>query len=134
MAIHFELVTPEGTILTQNADEVVIPTELGEIGILPGHIPLAAAVVPGILRVLGGGKDEAIAVDRGFLYLQADALSVMVEQAVNVVAINLNESSDAQKRAEEALAKAQKNQMDEEEIQRLEAKIKYQIIKRLAKL
>lgn len=133
MALILKVITPEGEILTKEVSEVVVPTDLGETGILPGHQPLASTVVPGVLQFIHGGKRESIAVASGFLHVQLDQVYVMVEQAVNVVEIDPKEAEDARQRAEKALQEARNRQADREEIRELEAKIKYQVVKQFAK-
>ncbi|MDR0678875.1 MAG: ATP synthase F1 subunit epsilon [Puniceicoccales bacterium] len=133
MAVRLEIVTPEGTVLERAVDSVTVPTESGEVGILPGHIPLAAIVIPGLLHFATNGKRESIAVDRGFLLLQSDVLAVTVDGAIDVANIDAEEATKAKKRAEEALEEAKKSHMDREEIAQLEAQIRYQLIKKRAR-
>ncbi|MDR2664294.1 MAG: ATP synthase F1 subunit epsilon, partial [Puniceicoccales bacterium] len=88
MPIKLEIVTPEGVILERAVDSVTIPTELGDVGILPGHVPLASVVVPGLLHFIADGRRESIAIDRGFLLLQSDVLAVAVDGAIDVANID----------------------------------------------
>ncbi|MDR0340639.1 MAG: ATP synthase F1 subunit epsilon [Puniceicoccales bacterium] len=133
MAIRLEIVTPEGLVLERSVDSVTIPTESGELGVLPGHIPLASVVIPGLLRFSADGRRESIAIDRGFLLLQSDVLAVTVDGAIAVANIDAEEAEKAKKRAEEALEEAKKSHMDLEEIAQLEAQIRYQLLKKRAK-
>jgi F-type H+-transporting ATPase subunit epsilon len=133
VAIALEIVTPEGPVLERDVDGVTLPTELGEVGILPGHVPLAGIVVPGLLHLSQGGQRESLAVDEGFFILRANVLSVLVEGAIAVAEIDPDEVERAQRRAEEALARARRAQLDAGEIGQLEAKIRYQIVKRRAR-
>ena len=55
MSLTLEIVTPEARVYSDTIDTVVIPTVDGEIGILPGHIPLLTQVADGELRVTKGG-------------------------------------------------------------------------------
>jgi F-type H+-transporting ATPase subunit epsilon len=133
MVLHLEISTPEGVVLEAEAEAVSVPTARGEITILAGHQPLAALVEPGILHYGPGGGENSLAVDGGFLCVQSDRIYVMVDQAVNVVQIDPSEAETARQRAELALEEAKKNQADRGEIARLEAKIRYQVIKSGAK-
>jgi len=47
MALTLEIVTPEARVYSDTIDTVVIPTTSGEIGILPGHIPLLTQIEHG---------------------------------------------------------------------------------------
>src|SRR5690606_25807142 len=111
MSLHLEIVTPEKSVYSQAADSVVVPTAMGEIGILPGHMPLLAVVEAGELRVTRNGKVEHLAVDAGFLELSADHLSILTEAAVDIADIDVSAVEEAQKRAEKALEEA-KDKMD----------------------
>jgi F-type H+-transporting ATPase subunit epsilon len=133
MALAIEISTADGVVLEYAADYAAVPTELGEIGIMPGHIPIAATVLPGLLRLRSGGRWESIAIDRGFLLLQKDVLAVIVDGAIDVVNIDAEEAENAKKRAEVALEEAKKSMLDGEEIAQLEAKIRYQTVKQMAK-
>jgi F-type H+-transporting ATPase subunit epsilon len=133
MVLCLEISTPEGVVLEAESESVSIPTARGEITVLAGHQPLAALVEPGILHYGRSVGENSLAVDSGFLCIQEDRVYVMVGQAVNVVQINPSEAETARQRAELALEDAKKNQADSGEIARLEAKIRYQVIKSSAK-
>ena len=133
VAIALEIATPEGPVLEREVESVTLPTELGEVGILPSHVPLVGVVVPGLLHLSQDGKRESLAVDEGFFILRTDTLSVLVEGAIAVADIDPDEVERAQRRAEEALARARRTQLDAGEIAQLEAKIRYQIVKRRAR-
>jgi F-type H+-transporting ATPase subunit epsilon len=133
MVLCLEISTPEGVVLEAEAETVSIPTARGELTILPGHQPLAALVEPGILHYGQGSGENSLAVDSGFLCIQEDRIYLMVDQAVNVVQINPVEAETARQRAESVLEEAKKNQADLGEIARLEAKIRYQVVKSAAK-
>ncbi|MDR0727271.1 MAG: ATP synthase F1 subunit epsilon [Puniceicoccales bacterium] len=133
MVLCLEISTPEGVVLEAEGETVSVPTARGELTILPGHQPLAALVEPGILHYGMGGGENSLAVDGGFLLIQGDRIYVMVDQAVNVIQIDPSEAETARQRAEHALEEAKKNQADRGEIARLEAKIRYQIVKSSAK-
>ncbi|MDR2030238.1 MAG: ATP synthase F1 subunit epsilon [Puniceicoccales bacterium] len=132
MAIVLEVATPEGVALESVVDGATLPTEMGELGILPGHVPLAGIVVPGLLRFVKNGERESMAIDGGFFILQSDVLSILVDGAISVAEIDPTEAEQARRRAEETLARAKLAQVDAAEIAQLEAKIRYQIIKKQA--
>mgnify|MGYP003344481759 FL=1 len=72
MPLTLEIVTPEGRVYSDTIDTVVIPTVEGEVGILPGHIPLLTQVQSGELRVSKGSETLFLAVSGGFAEVQAD--------------------------------------------------------------
>jgi F-type H+-transporting ATPase subunit epsilon len=65
--MQVEVVTPKGQSFAGPADELIAPGQVGELGILPGHIPLLAGIRPGILRVRQGAQVSTFAVGSGFV-------------------------------------------------------------------
>ena len=54
--IHLEIVTPDGPKLTADVTEFTAPSVAGEIGVLPGHVPLLTALATGIVTYQLGGE------------------------------------------------------------------------------
>ena len=107
MPLTLEIITPDDRVLSLTADEVILPTDSGETGILPGHVPLVSKVVAGQLTVYEKGGTQSIAVDHGFVKVLGDTVSVLTEAAVDVKEIDLSEVESAQSRAEQALQEAE---------------------------
>src|SRR5437899_7847192 len=79
--LEVHVVTPEQEVWTGEADMLIATAIDGEIGILPGHAPLLAALDVGRLSIdTGGGREEA-AVDGGFLHVKDDRVDVLAEHA-----------------------------------------------------
>ena len=123
MPLTLEIVTPEGRVYSDTVDTVVLPTTQGEIGILPGHIPLLTQLEEGELRVQKGTATESLACGRGFAEISADRISVLAEQAIDLAAIDESAVANACRRAEEALA--QKQTLSAEEAERLEGVVRF---------
>jgi F0F1-type ATP synthase epsilon subunit len=64
--ILLEIVTPKGRALSVSADEVTAPSVDGEFGVLPGHLPLLAALRTGLVTYRVGGETKKCAVGPGF--------------------------------------------------------------------
>lgn len=125
MPLTLEIVTPEARVYSDTIETVVIPTVDGEIGILPGHIPLLTQVAGGALRVTKNGRVELLAVGKGFAQVQGNKVSVLAESAITEEKIDVNAVEEARKRAEKALA--EKNDLDPGEIERLEGVVRFAI-------
>jgi F-type H+-transporting ATPase subunit epsilon len=99
--LDVNLVTPRGVVAHQAADGLTAPGELGEFELLPGHVPLLAALRPGVLTI--GDKSRArYAVSAGYLRCDpAGAVEVLVEQAVAAADVDA-EAARADLRAAEA--------------------------------
>ena len=131
--LTLEIITPDEKVLSTNAEEVVLPTESGETGILSGHIPMVTKIVAGELRLMQKGKTESIAVDHGFAKILGNTVSVLTEAAIDVKDIDLSEVEAAQARAEEALRVAESEGYDTTELKSLESNVRYLIAQKLAK-
>ena len=125
MPLKLEIVPPAARVYSDTIDTVVIPTLDGEIGILPGHIPLLTQVDDGELRVTKAGKTEALVVGAGFAQVLGDKVSVLAESAIEEEQIDENAVEDALKRAEEALKG--KDRLEAAEIERLERIVRFSV-------
>jgi F-type H+-transporting ATPase subunit epsilon len=125
MALTLEIVTPEARVYSDVIETVVIPTVEGEIGILPGHIPLLTQVQAGELRVSKNGRTEYLAVGNGFAEIDGDKVSVLAESAIDEAKIDEDAAEKAQARAEEALRN--RESMDPAEVERLEGVVRFSV-------
>ncbi|MCH8473941.1 MAG: ATP synthase F1 subunit epsilon [Opitutales bacterium] len=123
MSLHLEIVTPQGKAYESPVDQVILPTKQGEVGLLPGHLPLLTQVDAGELRVLHGGKTEYLAVSAGFAQVMQDKISVLTESAIDVAQIEPAVVERAMAKAEAKLKEAV--DMEPEELERLETMVRY---------
>ncbi|MEI6108064.1 MAG: ATP synthase F1 subunit epsilon [Opitutae bacterium] len=123
MPLTLEIVTPEAKVYSDTIDSVVIPTVEGEIGILPGHIPLLTQVSSGELMVTKGNAVQFLIVSGGFAEIDGDMVRVLAENAITEEKIDVNAVENAMKRAEQDL-KAAKD-MDPQELEHLQSLIRY---------
>ncbi len=106
MPLTLEIVTPEARVYTDTIDSVVIPTVTGEIGVLPGHIPLLTQIESGELRVTKNGTTHRLAVGGGFVEIEADRVHVLAEHAITEEKIDEKAVEEAIQRAEQQLKEA----------------------------
>ena len=121
--MNLEIVIPEERVYEDTIDSIVLPTSSGEIGILPGHIPLVTEVEPGEIIVSKSGERQSLAISKGFAQCVGDKISLLAEDAIHIDEIDESAVEEAQKRAEESLASMEK--MSDEEIATLETQIAY---------
>jgi F-type H+-transporting ATPase subunit epsilon len=126
MSLTLEIVTPEARVYSDTVETVVIPTVEGEIGILPGHIPLLTQVGAGELRVVKNGKTELLAVGNGFAEIDGDKVSILAESAIAEDKIDVDAAENAMQRAQEALRG--KDTLDAAEIERFESIVRSSIV------
>ncbi|HEX9778072.1 MAG TPA: F0F1 ATP synthase subunit epsilon [Geopsychrobacteraceae bacterium] len=101
--LKLEMVTPYKRVLSQEVDEITAPGALGELGLLPGHTPLLTTMKVGELSYRQGSEQFHVAVNWGYLEVEEDTVTVLVETAEVADEIDLERAKAALGRAEEAL-------------------------------
>ncbi len=103
--IAFELTTPERIVLKDAFDAVTIPTQEGEITVLPGHIPLVANLASGVITVIGNGMESYLAVSGGFIEVQPGSkVIVLADTAERAEELDYASVQEARDRAAALLA------------------------------
>ncbi len=123
MPLTLEIVTPEAKVYSDTIDSVVIPTVEGEIGVLPGHIPLLTQIEQGELRITKGSSSSLLAISGGFAQIDGDRVRVLAEHAITEAKIDEHAVEDAMKRAEQQLREA-KN-LDPQQYEQLQNLVRY---------
>ena len=104
--IEFEIVTPERVAYKDIVDQVTIPTQSGEITVLPGHIPLVSMIQTGVITVKKGDEENYLSVSGGFIEVRPPSRIIVMADAVErAEEISEAEAEAARKRAEETLKK-----------------------------
>jgi F-type H+-transporting ATPase subunit epsilon len=125
MTLTLEIVTPEARVYSDTVDTVVVPTVEGEIGVLPGHIPLVAQLGAGELRATKGGVTELLVVGGGFVQVSGEKVSILADSAIEEEKIDPNAVADAMRRAEDALRR--KDTLSQADVERLEALVRFSV-------
>ena len=81
--LHFELVTPERLLRSEQVHMVVVPGTEGDFGVLAGHAPVMSTIRNGELAVYrtAGAEPERIAIEGGFAEVNEKGLTVLAEKA-----------------------------------------------------
>jgi F-type H+-transporting ATPase subunit epsilon len=103
--LRLEIVTPERLLVRETVDEVVLPGELGEIGVLPGHTPLLTTLKVGPLLYRKGETRYFLAIALGFAEVLPDRVSVLAQIAEKAEEIDVARAESARQRAEQRLAR-----------------------------
>ena len=85
MSLTLRVLAPDQSVFDGSADEVILPSTTGQLGILPGHVSLLAALDVGVLRVRADGDWKSIALMGGFAEVEADDVTVVVETVLVVI-------------------------------------------------
>ena len=125
MPLTLEIVTPEARVYSETVDTVVIPTVEGEVGILPGHIPLVAQVGAGELRATKGGVTQLLVVGGGFAQVSGSKVSILADSAIQEDKIDASAVENAMARAQEALKGS--SHLDAAEVERLEGMVRFSV-------
>jgi F-type H+-transporting ATPase subunit epsilon len=102
-ALGLEISTPLGVALDTHVESVQVPSVAGEFGVLPGHVPLLAAVKPGVLKYKKDGASLMAAVGAGFAEVGSKHVRVIAEFFVRPEDVNAEEARKDLARAEERL-------------------------------
>lgn len=105
--IRVDVVSAEESIFSGDAKFVALPGESGELGILPGHIPLITRIKPGAVRIeKADGGEEFVFVAGGILEVQPNHITVLSDTAIRGKDLDEAKATDARKEAEEAVKNA----------------------------
>ena len=113
MTIHVDVVSAEESVFSGQVEFVVLPGEAGELGILPGHMPLLTRIKPGAvrLRLPDQEAEELIFVAGGILEVQPNKVTVLADTAIRGKDLDEAKALEAKKNAEEAMT-SRKSEID----------------------
>jgi F-type H+-transporting ATPase subunit epsilon len=96
--MRLSVTTPRGALVDTDVEELTAPGQLGEFGVLPGHVPLMSALKPGVLTYRSADRTGVLAVGEGFLQVApsgpegagvaVDRVLVLVDQATTATAVD----------------------------------------------
>lgn len=112
MKIKFKIATPERVVYEDEIDQITLPTKMGEITILPNHIPLVSSLMPGEILIKKDKEEMPMAVSGGFVEFNNNSLVILADTAERVEEIDIERAEEARQRAKELLERKQ----DKEEV------------------
>jgi F-type H+-transporting ATPase subunit epsilon len=105
--IHFDLVSPERLLLSEDVDMVTLPGTEGYFGVLAGHAPVISSLRPGVIEVTGGETPGLrLFIRGGFAEVDGRQVTVLAEDAIPMADFNLAALDQRVADAEEDLAAA----------------------------
>ena len=81
MSLTLRVLAPDQSVFDGTAEEIIIPSTTGLLGVLPGHISMVTAIDIGVLRVLRNGNWDSIALMGGFAEVESDEVTILVNAA-----------------------------------------------------
>jgi F-type H+-transporting ATPase subunit epsilon len=110
--IRLEVVTPERTVLEDDADIVIARGAEGDLGILHGHEPLITPLATGELMYRADGEEHHLAVSGGFLEVRPDKVVVLADVAERSDEIDRQRAEEARERAEQRLSESRGTELE----------------------
>ncbi|NLY78638.1 MAG: F0F1 ATP synthase subunit epsilon [Lysinibacillus sp.] len=102
--VQVNIVTPDGPVYDSEVAMVIAKTVSGEIGVLPGHIPLVAPLDISAIKIKeADGSNNVVAVSGGFIEVRPEKISILAPAAEVAETIDIARAKAAKKRAEERL-------------------------------
>jgi len=102
--IKFEIVTPEKIVLKTDISQVTVPTQDGDITVLPKHTPLVSILKPGVIELKDKeGNDDVLSVSGGFIEVLRNKVVILADTAERAEELDEKKLEDARKKAQDAL-------------------------------
>jgi F-type H+-transporting ATPase subunit epsilon len=117
--LKLEIITPEGTVYSDDVEMVTLPGIVGEMGVLPQHVPVMTQMVPGEITVHKNGRDTFIATGEGLIEVEARRVSVLTDLATAADRIDEAKAEEARRRAEARL----REKLSDEEVASVNASL-----------
>jgi len=117
MPLAIRVVAPDKTVWDSPAEEVILPSTTGQLGILTGHAPLLTALDIGVMRVRTNKDWQAIALMGGFAEVENDEVIILVNGAERGDKIDRETARTAYSEAESRLNQVRSSGTRQEQIQ-----------------
>ena len=116
MTLTLRVLAPDQSVFDDTADEIILPSTTGLLGVLPGHISMVTAIDFGVLRVLKNGNWDSIALTGGFAEVESNEVTVLVNKAEMGKNIDSTKAEAELEQAKNKLSQAQDKKTSPEKI------------------
>jgi F-type H+-transporting ATPase subunit epsilon len=106
MILNLRVMAPNRIVLNSEAQEIILSTNSGQIGILPNHAPLLTALDIGIMKIRTNSQWSTMALMGGFAMIENNQLTILVNEAEKASEIDLQEAQAAFELTQDNLNKA----------------------------
>ena len=121
MTLTLRVLAPDQSVFDDTADEIILPSTTGLLGVLPGHISMVTAIDIGVLRVFKNGNWNSIALTGGFAEVESNEVTVLVNKAEIGKNIDSAKAEAELEQAKNKLSQAQDKETSTEKIKAQEA-------------
>jgi len=90
MSLYVRVITPDKVVYDANAEELILPSSTGQIGILTGHAPLLTALDIGVMRLKAGAEWTSIVLMEGFAEVENNKVTILCNGAEEATSIDRN--------------------------------------------
>ncbi len=110
--IHIKITSPERVVFESDVLQISLPTDLGEITVLPHHLPLISSLVAGEIKVLVDSEELFFATSGGFVEVTDMEIHVLVDTAERSEEIDIARAQEAKLRAEKLLTEKRSDALE----------------------
>lgn len=103
--LTLEVVTPYGSVLKEEVDEVVASGTEGDFGVLPGHISFLSALKIGMLVYKKGGTEKYVFINSGYAQVLDNTVLILADSAEKAEDIDVERAKESMRLAEERFKK-----------------------------
>ena len=130
MALQVCIMTPDRIFWNEQAEEIILPTNTGQMGVLVSHAPLITALDIGVMLIRSNNEWISVALMGGFALIKQNQLTVLVNEAESAKNINSEEAETAFTSAQTKLLEAEgQKQKVEAKFAFKRARARYQVVK-----
>nr|YP_010726468.1 ATP synthase CF1 subunit epsilon [Hypnea spinella]WDY84943.1 ATP synthase CF1 subunit epsilon [Hypnea spinella] len=109
MTLNIRVIAPDKTVWDAKAEEIILPSSTGQLGILKGHVPLLTALDIGVMRVRIEKEWQPIILLGGFAEVDSNNITILVNGAEETSSLDINIAQSNLEEASQALAIAKTN-------------------------
>jgi len=134
MPIHLEIVTAERMVLSDEVDQINVPTKDGRVGILPRHAPLLTVLDVGQLDIIKKGESTPFALAGGFMEVLSSRVTILADTVERAEEIDEARAEETRRQAEEQLRQRQSDRdmaIAEAELRRAMVRLKVAQLKKM---
>lgn len=130
MTLQVSIMTPDRVFWNAEAEELILPTNTGQMGVLANHVPLVTALDIGVLLVRTSTEWISVALMGGFAQIQENKITILVNEAEQAATIDPIEAERGFEEAKQALEQASnKKEKIEANLVFKRARARYQVVK-----
>nr|YP_009654376.1 ATP synthase CF1 subunit epsilon [Pleurostichidium falkenbergii]QCH39663.1 ATP synthase CF1 subunit epsilon [Pleurostichidium falkenbergii] len=109
MTLKIRVIAPDQIVWDAEAEEIILPSSTGQLGILTGHIPLLTALDIGVMRVRSSKEWKPIILLGGFAEVKNNEITILVNGAEEISGINLEHAKSDLENATNNVEEANSN-------------------------